>query len=737
MFPFLHRIFTGQTAEEEHYRNKQQRVSAFKIILVTAMGGFLYGYDTGIINDILEMKYVYTNFPSSGNGFSTHERAIIVAILSLGTFFGALTAPWISDTYGRKFTIMVASGILFNIGNVLQIAAAEVALLCVGRFVSGISIGCLSASIPLFQAEVSHKRSRGSVVFTYQFSITCGLLVSSAISQGTRKLHNSGSYRIPVGLQFAWAVLLFVGMLFLPESPRFYVQKNDLQKALDSLCKLRRLPPDDEEVIEELVDIKANYDYELSYGKSTLLDCFRSGGGRHKQGLRMWTGMGVQFFQQCSGINFIFYYGVNFFLSTGIHNYYLMSFITYLVNVIFTIPGIMLIDVVGRRPLLFWGGVGMAISNFIIAICGVSINDSQINAILCVSFACVFIAFFASTWGGSTWALCSDIYGISVRQKAFSLTAATNWIVNFVFAYITPYLIDTGEHTAAIGSRIFFMWGSLNAAGAIFVFFTVYETKGLKLEEVDFMYAHCSNARASKKFKSTKIDFAHLDENYNPIPQEHVPDSTSSNDVYNDKTSSENPSPQLLQPLYYNKQQNDLTIIPYNNIISPTSTSSTNGQESRRQSILSQREMSSIQSSRSRSTAQRTKSRASAISNDYQEYLDSIKREYSQHYQHSASMIKQLSQNSNTNSSTNNNINPSYEIHPSIEDEKRSSFNEIPLTVNNIPTTIIATPYFDQPPSDSDSTDESEDEQEADADDEQETEDRQSLNKHVTNKKGG
>lgn len=81
------------------------------------------------------------------------------------------------------------------------------------------------------------------------------------------------------------------------------------------------------------------------------------------------------------------------FLSTGIHNYYLMSFITYLVNVIFTIPGIMLIDVVGRRPLLFWGGVGMAISNFIIAICGVSINDSQINAILCVSFACVFIAF--------------------------------------------------------------------------------------------------------------------------------------------------------------------------------------------------------------------------------------------------------------------------------------------------------------------------------------------------------
>lgn len=729
MFPFLHRIFTHQTAEDEHYRNQQQRVSAFKIILVTAMGGFLYGYDTGIINDILEMKYVYTHFPSDGEGFSTHERAIIVAILSLGTFCGALIAPWISDTYGRKFTIMVAAGILFNIGNILQISAAEVALLCVGRFVSGISIGCLSASIPLFQAEVSHKRSRGSVVFTYQFSITFGLLVSSAISQGTRKLHSSGSYRIPVGLQFGWALLLFVGMLFLPESPRFYVQKNDLQKALDSLCKLRRLPPEDEEVIEELVDIKANYDYELSYGKTTFLDCFRSGGGRHKQGLRMWTGMGVQFFQQCSGINFIFYYGVNFFLSTGINNYYLMSFITYLVNVIFTIPGIMLIDVIGRRPLLFWGGVGMAVSNFIIAICGVSINDSQTNAILCVSFACLFIAFFASTWGGSTWALCSDIYGISVRQKAFALTAATNWIVNFVFAYITPYLIDTGEHTAAIGSKIFFMWGSLNAAGAFFVFFTVYETKGLKLEEVDFMYAHCSNPRVSKKFKSTKIDFAHLDENYNPIPQEHVPDSTSSNDVYNDKRSSEIPSPQQLelQPLYYNKNQNDLTIIPYNNIISPTSTTSTNELESRRQSILSHRELSSIQTSRSRSTAQRSTSRTSAISNDYQEYLDSINREYSQHYQNSASMIKQLSHNSNSNSS-NHNIISNHEIQQSSEEEKRPSFNEVPLSVNNIPTTIIATPYFEQPPSDSDSSDESDDE----SDDEQEP--RVSNEKEQSNK---
>lgn len=726
VFPFLTRIMYDASLEDEYYRQMRQKsssISAFKVGLVAAMGGFLYGYDTGLINDLLEMEYVYTHFPSNNKSFTSHERSILVAILSLGTFIGALIAPLASDRYGRKFSIMMSSGLIFITGNILQIASASIALMCVGRFVSGVSVGILSAIVPLYQAEVSPKWLRGSVVFTYQWSITAGLLVSSAVCQGTRKINNSGSYRIPIGLQFLWALILFFGMSFLPESPRYYVQQDNLQLALDSLCKLRKLPPDDDDLIEELVDIKANYDYELSYGKTTVLDCFKSGGGRHKQGLRMLTGIGVQFFQQCSGINFIFYYGVNFFSSTGINNYYIMSFITYLVNVIFTVPGIMMIDVVGRRPLLFWGGVGMAVCNFIIAIAGVSVKNDEVNGILCVSFACVFIAFFASTWGGCTWALCSDIYGISIRQKAVALTAATNWLVNFIFAFITPYLIDTGQHTAAIGSKIFFIWGSFNACGAIFVFFTVYETKGLKLEEVDYMYVHCDNARVSTKFISTKIDFAHLDENYNPIPMTQLPDSTSSNEMYHDKGSDENSSPQQLphyhqqQPLYNGEDQNNLTIIPYDNSLT---ISSVNSIEERRDSIPSTNGLSFTSSSQSHpqsnsyshsnshSATYRSKSHNSMISNDYQLYLESIQREYSQHYQNSSAMIKQLSRNSRNNGSDQE------ERHEPIQ---KQEIIDSPLNINsinhinNIPTTVIATPFFAHPPSDSDSSDDEEEEE--------------------------
>lgn len=496
------------TIEEEHYRKMRQKSSSNSAIivgLVAAVGGFLYGYDTGLINDIMEMQYVKLEIPANQQNFSVHERAFITAILSLGTFVGALVAPLMSDSYGRKSSIIATASVIFSTGNILQVAATNSALLCAGRAVSGLAVGILSAIVPLYQAEASPKWVRGSIVFTYQWAITWGLLIASAICQGTRKINLSASYRIPIGVQFLWSLTLCTGVLFLPESPRYYVQKNNIQAALTSLCKLRRLPSDDHDLLEELVEIKANYDYEMSFGKTDVWDCFRLGGGRHKQGLRIITGIGVQLFQQCSGINFIFYYGVNFFASIGVINYYLMSFVTYLVNVAFTVPGIFFIDIIGRRKLLLLGGLGMSISNFIIAIVGVSISSKEIKGVVSIVFSCCFIACFASSWGGCTWAVCSDIFGISIRQKAVSITAATNWLVNFAFAYVTPYLIDTGSHTAALGNKIFFIWGSCNAAGVIFVYFIVYETKGLKLEEVDFMYQNCSNSRASTKFKSRRF----------------------------------------------------------------------------------------------------------------------------------------------------------------------------------------------------------------------------------------
>lgn len=577
MSKILERLLYDNTIEEEYWRKMRQKSSIKSAILVgsvAAIGGFLYGYDTGLVNDVLEMQYVMNNFPKNHVRFSTHERALITAILSLGTLCGAIIAPLISDNYGRKFSIILSSAIIFNIGNVFQTASKTVAFLCIGRAISGLGIGMLSAVVPLYQAEASPKWVRGSVVFTYQWAITWRLLIASAICQGTRKINSSASYRVPIGLQFLWAIGLASGMFFLPESPRYYVQKNKLDKALQSLSKLRRLPTDDADLIEELIEIKANYDYELSFGKTTILDCFRNGGGRHKQVLRMFTGIGVQAFQQSTGINFIFYYGTNFFSQAGVQSYYLFSFLTYCVNTLFTIPGILLVDTLGRRKLLIGGGIGMAVSNLIIAIVGVCVSSQYISSTICVSFSCLFIAFFASTWGGCAWALASDIYGISIRQKAMSITTATNWIMNFTYAYITPYLIDTGNQTKSLKTSIFFIWGGLNVCGTIFCYFAVYETKGLKLEEVDYMYLHCHSARASTKFKSTKIDY----QNYENIPttdflfeQELHDSSTEPKDSCNNQTTASHSSNNHNNNNNNNQpfeNTDDVTIIPYNNILS-------------------------------------------------------------------------------------------------------------------------------------------------------------------------
>ena len=319
--------------------------------------------------------------------------------------------------------------------------------------------------MPLYQAEAAPKWVRGSIVFTYQWAITWGLLIALAICQGTRKLTTSGSYRIPIGPQFVWSLSLCTGMLFCQKALAI-MYKRMIFSRRSGVLVFRRLPDDDQDLIEELVEIKANYDYEMSFGKTTLLDCFRLGGGRHKQKLRMMTGIGVHAFQQCSGINFIFTMVLTFLSSTGVHNYYLMSFITYLVNVVFTIPGIIFIDVIGRRLLLLFGGVGMAVSNFVIAIVGVTVPHAEPRAL---SIHCVFLLFhcmFCITVGWCCVGACAGHFGISIRQKAISLTAATNWLVNFIFAYITPYLIDTGAHTAALGNKIFLHLGWAQHCGS-------------------------------------------------------------------------------------------------------------------------------------------------------------------------------------------------------------------------------------------------------------------------------
>jgi sugar porter (SP) family MFS transporter len=473
--------------------------------MFASFGGILYGYDTGTISGVLAMNYVLEHFPEKEPGvFTSGEHSLIVSILSAGTFVGAMIAPFFSDTIGRRWTIILACTIVFNIGVILQVASTNIGLLVAGRAIGGLGVGLISAVIPLYQSETTPKWIRGAVVSCYQWAITIGLLLAACVNQGTQHRNDSGSYRIPFSIQFLWSIILSVGMFLLPETPRFFVKKGNREEAMRSLSILRKLPVDHPVLVDELGEITANFEYETSDGTGTWADCFKM---RNSQLKRLCTGIGLQAFQQLTGINFIFYYGTTFFKNSGIKNEFLITLATNIVNVGSTIPGIFLVEYIGRRALLLGGAAGMSISQLIIAIVGATTSSSAANQCM-VGFTCIFIAFFAATWGPVAWVIVGEIMPLKTRAKSVAISSASNWLFNFAIAYATPYLVDEVPGSAGLKSNVFFIWGGCNCLCFLFAFYFVYETKNLTLEQVDELYETYKYAWKSTHFIPTDHKFS-------------------------------------------------------------------------------------------------------------------------------------------------------------------------------------------------------------------------------------
>ncbi|KAF4976814.1 hypothetical protein FZEAL_6555 [Fusarium zealandicum] len=487
---------------------------AIAIGMFVAFGGVLYGYDTGTISGILAMPYWQRLFstgyrdPEGNLNVSGSEESGIVSILSAGTFFGALSSPFMTDSIGRRPGLMIATWV-FNLGVILQTASTAIPMFLAGRFFAGFGVGQISAIVPLYQSETAPKWIRGAIVGAYQWAITIGLLLAAIVNNATAKRNDTGSYRIPIAVQFAYSLFLFIGMLLLPETPRFLIKRGRDDAAAKSLGKIRRLQPDHPAIVAELKEVRANHEFEKSLGKSSYLDCFKPPILK-----RQFTGMALQALQQLTGINFIFYYGTKYFENSGISSGFVISMITSAINVASTIPGMYAIDKWGRRPLLLWGAVGMCISQFIVAMAGTFSTGQRENGDIyvknlagqkaAVSFVCIYIFFFASTWGPLAWVVTGEIFPLKTRARSLSITTATNWLFNWAIAYSTPYLVNYGTGYANLQSKIFFIWFGCCFICIAFVYFFIYETKGLSLEEVDQLYDEVSVASKSRQWKPTE-----------------------------------------------------------------------------------------------------------------------------------------------------------------------------------------------------------------------------------------
>ncbi|GLI82080.1 hypothetical protein PoHVEF18_010481 [Penicillium ochrochloron] len=431
----------------------------------------------------------------SGFLIASSRRSLITSILSAGTFIGALLGGTVSENIGRRLTIML-SCLIFAIGVAVQVATVTVGGLVAGRFVAGLGVGGVSATVILYVSEISPRKVRGLLVSAYQWAITIGLLVASGVDQGCKDLDSRSSYRIPIGLQFIWAAILAAGLFLLPESPRYYVRCGRMEDALRSLERVRGQPGTNPAVQAELAEIKANFEYEKQIASTSWADCFKGGLSPRGNLRRVIAGTCLQMFQQWTGINFIFYYGTTFFQSVGMKNAFLISTIMNVVNVVTTPASFWMIEKLGRRTLLLWGAAVMCVCEFLVAIIGVAKEGSQAASTCLIVFTCFYIAAFATTWGPAAWVVVGEIYPLPIRAKGVALATASNWFWNCVIAVITPYMVDDNEGNLKV--KVFFVWGSALFLCLLFAYFFIPETKGLSLEQVDKMLEESTPATSAK-----------------------------------------------------------------------------------------------------------------------------------------------------------------------------------------------------------------------------------------------
>jgi sugar porter (SP) family MFS transporter len=487
-------------------------VKAYLICAFAAFGGIFFGYDTGWMGGVLAMPYfiqLYTGLPydwvakrplvpTSEFVIPSSTASLFTSILSLGTFLGALVGGDIADFVGRRPTI-IGGCFVFTAGCILQISSTNQEVLFVfGRLIAGGGVGFISAVVILYMSEIAPKKVRGAMVSGYQFCITIGILLANVVVYTTQGRNDTGSYRIPIGVQFLWALILGGGLFFLPESPRFFVKRGEIEKAAKALAFVRGQPEDSAYIKDELAEIVANNEFEmanipqLSYVQSWLA-CLKGSLSKGDSPIRRTIlGAGLQCAQQFTGINFIFYFGPPFFKQLGtIPNPFLISLITTLVNVLSTPISFVTIEKLGRRAILIGGGIGMVVCQFIIAIVGVTAGRSELHNTAAISAMIAFIniniAFFASTWGPTAWVVVGEIFPLPIRSRGVGISTASNWFWNTIIAVITPFLVNPDK--ANLGPKVFFLWGSLCIFSTLFAYFLVPELKGLSLEQADMCMA--------------------------------------------------------------------------------------------------------------------------------------------------------------------------------------------------------------------------------------------------------
>lgn len=433
-----------------------------RVSLIAGLGGVLYGYDMGII--AAAVMFVKRSF-----ALSTLAEELVVSVVLIGAMTGAIIGGTVADRIGRRRTLVWAAGI-FIVGSLLAPLAPDVIVLILARAIIGLGIGFTSVTAPVYVSELAPPQSRGMLIGLYQFALTVGIALADLVGY---LLANRAAWRLMFGLAVVPTVLFLAVILTVPESPRWlfaHARQKDAENVLLSYT-------DAAGAYQFLNDIQEGLKAPVEQRWSALWSpAVRSS---------LFVAVGMTILQQVTGINTIIYYGPQIFAlagSTSHSSAILATFAVAIVNVIGTVVGILLVDRVGRKPLLYVGVTGMAVALFALsyAFSHATVGSSLGSiAIVCLM---IYIACFAISLGAIAWILVAEVFPLHVRGRGVAAATLGSGISNFIVSITFLSLIE------AIGSgRTFAIYGAMSIVTLLFVRFIVPETCGRDLESISLV----------------------------------------------------------------------------------------------------------------------------------------------------------------------------------------------------------------------------------------------------------
>lgn len=432
------------------------------IALVAALAGILFGYDTGVMSGAILFVAKEFQLTAGMNG-------LVVGSVLFGALFGAIVSGWTADYLGRR-KLLIITAWAFILGSIETAFSPTIAWLMAGRMFIGFSIGIASYTAPLYISEISPSKHRGALVSLNQLAISLGIFFSYVVSYYCASCAIDGEWRWMLGVGVVPAVLLLVGMMYLPDSPRWVFSKGRDNEATHILRKIRGL---DEDITNEVQEIKSCLKEDFQGWKELFSKKIRP---------TVYIGFGLAIIQQVTGINTILYYAPTILNMSGFETDAASILATMgigVVFVLFTLLSLKLIDTLGRRPLLIIGLFGMTVGLILLAWI---FDNPRLQTIhwLTLSSMLLYIASFAISLGPVVWLMISEIYPLKVRGVGASFATCANWTSNLL---VTVTFLTLIEYLDASGTFLVYM--VLSLFSILFIYFLVPETKGVSLEKIE------------------------------------------------------------------------------------------------------------------------------------------------------------------------------------------------------------------------------------------------------------